>query len=132
MPSMINTANITSTGSTKASTPPSLPYILSSDLFSITLSPTLPSPTLLSPHILSYILLFISLDVKLEILSNAEMRGYNGDGWYCSICQNKDKSLTKKWEELSRGTQEQLYFALRLGYAVTISASSFSTVTIPS
>ena len=27
------------------------------------------------------------------ILSNAEMRGYNGDGWYCSICQNKDKSF---------------------------------------
>ena len=25
------------------------------------------------------------------ILSNAEMRGYNGDGWYCSICQNKDE-----------------------------------------
>ena len=21
------------------------------------------------------------------------MRGYNGDGWYCSICQNKDKSF---------------------------------------
>lgn len=27
------------------------------------------------------------------IVSNAEMRGYNGDGWYCSICQNKDKSF---------------------------------------
>ena len=27
------------------------------------------------------------------ILSNAEMRGYNGDGWYCSICQNKDASF---------------------------------------
>ncbi len=27
------------------------------------------------------------------ILSNAEMRGYNGDGWYCNICQNKDKSF---------------------------------------
>ena len=27
------------------------------------------------------------------IVSNAEMRGYHGDGWYCNICLNKDKSF---------------------------------------
>ncbi|MCD7779425.1 MAG: hypothetical protein LUH05_01985, partial [Candidatus Gastranaerophilales bacterium] len=31
--------------------------------------------------------------------------------------QNENKTVTKKWEELSRGTKEQLYLALRLGYA---------------
>ena len=25
------------------------------------------------------------------IVSNCDMRGYNGDGWYCSICNNKEK-----------------------------------------
>jgi len=31
--------------------------------------------------------------------------------------QNEDKTITKKWIELSRGTKEQLYLALRFGYA---------------
>ncbi len=30
---------------------------------------------------------------------------------------NKDGTIIKKWNELSRGTKEQLYLALRLGYA---------------
>ena len=25
------------------------------------------------------------------ILSNTDMKHYEGDGWYCSICQNKEK-----------------------------------------
>ena len=25
------------------------------------------------------------------IVTNGEMRGFKGDGWYCSVCQNKDK-----------------------------------------
>ena len=45
------------------------------------------------------------------------------DGKYSKInldmkeIQNESCSVTKKWEELSRGTKEQLYLALRLGYA---------------
>lgn len=45
------------------------------------------------------------------------------EGKYCKIdldleeIQNSDGSVTKKWSELSRGTKEQVYFALRLGYA---------------
>ncbi len=45
------------------------------------------------------------------------------DGKYTRInldleeIQNEDKSITKKWNELSRGTKEQVYLALRLGYA---------------
>lgn len=45
------------------------------------------------------------------------------DGKYSRInldleeIQNEDKSVTKKWNELSRGTKEQVYLALRLGYA---------------
>ena len=35
---------------------------------------------------------------------------------------NEDNSLIKKWDILSRGTKEQLYLALRLGYA-----SNYST-----
>lgn len=31
--------------------------------------------------------------------------------------QNEDGNIIKKWNELSRGTKEQLYLALRLGYA---------------
>lgn len=45
------------------------------------------------------------------------------DGKYTKInldmmeIQSEDGSVTKRWEELSRGTKEQLYLALRLGYA---------------
>ena len=45
------------------------------------------------------------------------------DGKYTKInleteeIMNNDNSQIKKWDELSRGTKEQLYLALRLGYA---------------
>ena len=45
------------------------------------------------------------------------------DGKYTKInltleeIENSDGTKIKKWEELSRGTKEQLYLALRLGYA---------------
>ena len=37
---------------------------------------------------------------------------------------NEDNSLIKKWDILSRGTKEQLYLALRLGYASNYSAKN--------
>lgn len=45
------------------------------------------------------------------------------DGKYSKInldlmeIQNDEGTITKKWQDLSRGTKEQLYLALRLGYA---------------
>lgn len=45
------------------------------------------------------------------------------DNKYCKInlemqeIENEDGTKIKKWEHLSRGTKEQLYLALRLGYA---------------
>lgn len=45
------------------------------------------------------------------------------DGKYSKInldlmeIQNDQGTITKKWQDLSRGTKEQLYLALRLGYA---------------
>ncbi len=45
------------------------------------------------------------------------------DGKYSKInldlmeIQNNEGTITKKWQDLSRGTKEQLYLALRLGYA---------------
>ena len=45
------------------------------------------------------------------------------DGKYTKInlelqeLENEDGTKIKKWEHLSRGTKEQLYLALRLGYA---------------
>lgn len=45
------------------------------------------------------------------------------DGKYSKInldmmeIQNEEGTITKKWQDLSRGTKEQLYLALRLGYA---------------
>lgn len=45
------------------------------------------------------------------------------DNKYCKInlemqeIENQDGTKIKKWEHLSRGTKEQLYLALRLGYA---------------
>ena len=45
------------------------------------------------------------------------------DGKYSKInldlmeIQNEECTITKKWQDLSRGTKEQLYLALRLGYA---------------
>lgn len=50
----------------------------------------------------------------LEILTNGKYSRINLD---LEEIQNEDKSLIKKWNELSRGTKEQLYLALKLGYA---------------
>ncbi len=50
----------------------------------------------------------------LEILTDGKYSKINLD---LEEIQSADGSLTKKWNDLSRGTKEQVYFALRLGYA---------------
>ena len=50
----------------------------------------------------------------LEILTGGKYRKINPD---LEEIQSADGSVTKKWEDLSRGTKEQVYLALRLGYA---------------
>ncbi len=50
----------------------------------------------------------------LSLLTNGKYCGINLD---LEEIQNSDGSKIKKWTELSRGTKEQLYLALRLGYA---------------
>lgn len=50
----------------------------------------------------------------LEILTGGKYGKINLD---LEEIQSLDSSVTKKWNDLSRGTKEQVYLALRLGYA---------------
>ena len=50
----------------------------------------------------------------LEILTEGKYKKINLER---EEIQNSDETITKKWIELSRGTKEQVYLALRLGYA---------------
>ncbi len=50
----------------------------------------------------------------LEILTDGKYSIINLD---LEEIQSADRSTTKKWSELSRGTKEQVYLSLRLGYA---------------
>mgnify|MGYP002626050263 CR=1 FL=1 len=50
----------------------------------------------------------------LEILTGGKYAKINLD---LEEINSQDNSINKKWKELSRGTKEQVYLALRLGYA---------------
>ena len=56
----------------------------------------------------------INAQKYLEILTNGKYTKINLE---LQELESADGTKIKKWEHLSRGTKEQLYFALRLGYA---------------
>lgn len=64
----------------------------------------------------------------LSLLTNGKYSKINID---LQEITNEEQTLTKRWNELSRGTKEQLYLALRLGYASNYSIKDKNKPDLP-